>query len=740
MPNLALSHGHRLAAIALAAIATCAGAQVSPSSAPSAASSTAAAEDSNTLGEVTVSASADASAEGLSRPFSGGQVARGGRVGILGNKDLMETPFQTTSYTQELIADQQAHSVADVLQNAPSIRQARGFGNFQELYVVRGFALYSDDIAYNGLYGMLPRQYVASQFFERVEVLLGANAFLNGAAPGGSGIGGGINLLPKRAGNEAINQVTAGYQSSSQAFASADFSRRFGPDNSTGIRLNLARRNGGTGVDHEKRELTMGSLGLDWHSRNVRLSADLGYQDNQLRAGRPNVSPSGFIPEVPGRKVNYAQPWTYSEEKDLFGTVRAEWDINEQITAWAAGGIRSGKERNSLTGFTPTAVNGDGTYYRFDNHRKDSISTAEVGLRGKFQTGAVGHQVTASAMVYDAEEKNAWGMSGNVANNLYNPWATAIPAYLYTGGDLSNPNRVGDTKTRSFALADTVSMFDDKLQVTLGLRHQTLEQTTYAYGSGEQTDHYKKSRVTPVAGIVYRFTPQLSVYGNYIEGLARGEVAPLQTSSGAPVLNAGQVFTPYRSKQKEIGAKWEQDSWGASAALFTSDRPISFIQNQVFGQYGTQRNQGLELSVYGQPVKGLRLLGGVTFLDAKQRRTEGGLTDGKQFIGVPKQQLSLGADWDVPGVSGLALNGRLSYTGSQFADAANTMKVDSWTRVDLGARYLVPLSNNRLLTLRGRIDNLFGKNYWASVGGFPGSNYLVQAAPRSVVLSATMDF
>ena len=39
------------------------------------------------LGTVTVEASADASAEGLSRPYAGGQVARGGRAGILGTRD-----------------------------------------------------------------------------------------------------------------------------------------------------------------------------------------------------------------------------------------------------------------------------------------------------------------------------------------------------------------------------------------------------------------------------------------------------------------------------------------------------------------------------------------------------------------------------------------------------------------------------------------------------------------------------
>src|SRR5690349_6526894 len=103
---------------------------------------------------VTVNASADASAQGLSPAYPGGQVARGGRAGILGSRDAMETPFSITSYTNDLIQDRQSRSVGEVLQNDPGVRVARGFGNFQEAYFIRGFILTSDDVAYNGLYSL----------------------------------------------------------------------------------------------------------------------------------------------------------------------------------------------------------------------------------------------------------------------------------------------------------------------------------------------------------------------------------------------------------------------------------------------------------------------------------------------------------------------------------------------------------------------------------------------------------
>ena len=696
-----------------------------------------------TLSTVTVEASADASAEGLTKPYAGGQVSRGGRVGILGNQDMMSTPFSSTNYTNELIQDQQAKSVADVLLNDPSVRQARGFGNFQELYVVRGFPVYSDDVAYNSLYGMLPRQYIASEFFERVEVFRGANTFLNGAAPGGSGIGGAINLLPKRAPNEPLTRVGFGVQTGGQGYVNLDLARRFGPDDSLGVRVNAVRREGGTGVKNESQQLSAFNVGLDWHNRNVRLSADFGYQDYDLKDGRPSLTPSSTlpIPRAPDARTNFAQPWTYSKEKDKFATFRGEVDITDSITAWAAGGVRRSDEDNVLSNPTLADAFGNTSNTRFSNTRKDRIGTAEIGVRGNFATGPVKHTVVVSAAKYSNDRDNAYTISrGTIRNNIYAPYASPYPvANSFTGNTLEDPRLTDRIDTSSVAVADTMSFMDDRLLVTLGARRQTIEQTSYAYTTLKQSSTYDKSKTTPVAGVVFKITPTVSAYANYIEGLVKGNVAP-GTVNGLPVTNAGEIFAPYQARQKEIGVKYDGGTLGASAAFFTTDQPTYYYSGQTYGLYGKQRNQGLELSVFGQPAKGLRLLGGLTLLDAKQKNTQGGATDGLTAIGVAKQQANLGAEWDVPGVRNLSLNARVLYTSKQYANAANTQSVPSWTRFDVGARYLVDLGNGRLLTLRARIDNLFNKSYWASVGGTQGSNYLVLGAPRTFAVSGTIDF
>lgn len=707
-------------------------ASASASAAPPAASAPA------VLPQVTVSASADASAEGLSPAFAGGQVARGGRAGILGTRDHLETPFSISSYTNELIQDRQARSVGEVLQADASVRTARGFGNFQEAYFIRGFVLGSDDVAYNGLYGLLPRQYIATELFERVEVLRGASTFLSGINPNAGGVGGAINLLPKRAPNEPLNRLTLGVGQHSQWNLAADVARRFGPDGATGVRVNLGWRDGGTAIDDEQAMLGVAAVGVDWRSRDVRLSADVGYQNNQLDRTRPNVSVGGgvtAIPSAPDASANFAQDWSYSNEKDVFGSFRGEWDLQPALTAWVALGTRRSDEANSLANLSLESNDGAATTSRFDNTREDAVDTGELGLRGRFSTGPIGHEWVATASWFRFTKKNAfaWDFSSTLATSLYNPASYARPAFgagALRGGDLDHPLRTGRTRMTSFAVGDTLSMLDDRLLLTLGLRHQKLDVDVYGF-DGAQTSVYDQSRNSPALAVVYRIDDRLSVYGNAIEALVQG--ATLAAGQGLPE----RTLPPTVSKQKEIGVKAEFGRLGLGAALFTTDKPRTDFYSAT--AQGEDRHRGLELNAYGVALPGLRVLGGYTWLDAEQHGTGDAAAEGRRVIGVPRSQANLGVEWDVTGLEALSLDARLIYTGARYADAINRLRVPGWTRFDVGARYLVDLGP-QLLTLRLRVDNLSDRKSWASVGGYPGSGYLVVGGPRSVTLSASVDF
>ena len=690
----------------------------------------------------TIEVSADASQTGLSKEFAGGQVASGSRIGILGNKSNLESSFATTSYTNKFIQDKQARSVADVLKNDPNVRVARGFGNFQESYFMRGFITNSDDILYNGLYGLLPRQYIASEMFERVEVQRGSSAFLNGMAPGGGSIGGTIALMPKRAQAEDLNRLNLGYSSNERANFSTDISRRLGENREFGVRLNAAHTEGESAIDNDNARNTVFHLGLDWEVKTVRLSADLGYQKNYLGSPRPSVTLSGvtIVPSAPNPRSNWGQRWTYSEERDIFGTFRAEYDFHPNLTAYAAYGYRYGKEANVLANLRVSNINADGTEYRFDNTRRNIIHTSEIGLKGHFTTNEVEHDVVLSANRYQEKRKNAYVMDwqNTFVTNLYHP--TFISSIGYSanalkGNDLSSPALQHRAKLNSVAIGDTLSVLDKKLQVTLGARWQQIVSRDFAYNTGVEGGYYNDSRISPSVGVVYRIQPELSIYGNYIESLAQGYTAP------STAVNQGETQKPYISKQKEIGIKYEsQSGFGTSIALFSTEKPRGYLDsNNYYTTKGKDRHNGAEINVYGQITSNIRLLGGVTFLQAKQRKTGSNTTEGKYTIGVPKFQGNLGLEYDVKALEGLTLESRITYTGSSYADSQNTLKVKGWTKVDVGARYIAIIGNTPI-TLRARIDNLTNKKYWESVGGYPNYGYLVSGAPRTFSLNASIDF
>jgi iron complex outermembrane receptor protein len=691
------------------------------------------------LEEVLVTASG--SQVELPAEYAGGQVARGWRAGLLGNLDYLEAPFSATAYTESLIHGQQAESVGDVLENDPMVRTAKGFGNFQEVYIVRGFPVYSDDLTLNGLYGVLPRQFVAAELLERVEVFRGANAFLNGAAPGGSAVGGTVNLVPKRAPEDGIRRITLGFTGEDQVDAAVDVGQRFGAGNAWGVRVNAMTRDGEGGIENQEADLSVFSIGADYSGERLRFSADLGYQDNRIDAPRPQVTPLGGIPSEPDSADNFAQPWTFTEEEQLFGVVRGEWLVSDAVTAWAAVGGRAGEEANVLANPNSTA---DGTLsaYRFDNTREDSVFSADAGLAAEFETGTVGHRLVLSASSVDLESKNAYAFSSFVdtfASNLYSPISVVPPSPdFFVGGDLSDPLTTEKVKNRSLALADTLSFLDGRLLVTAGLRYQDVETRSFDYNSGAELSGYESDAVTPAAGVVWRLDEGLSLYGNYAESLQPGEIAPA-SSGGTPVLNAGDVLDPYRGEQWEFGVKVDRERFGATAGVFTFTRPYAIVVDQTFSDAGEQLTSGAELSVFGEPRDGLRLVGGLTWLDAELEQTAGGLNEGNRPIGVPEWQASLNAEWDVPALAGLTVEGRAVYNGEQYVDESNTRELDAWTRIDLGLRYSTRLAD-RPLDLAARLQNAAGEDYWASTGGFPGANYLILGAPRTLFLSAAYRF
>ncbi|WP_201191036.1 TonB-dependent receptor [Pseudomonas fluorescens] len=683
------------------------------------------------LGATNVSALRDDNAE----TYGGGQVAKVAQVGIFGNQALKDLPFSVTSYTAKTIADQQAQTVGDVLLNDASVRQSSGFGNFSQVFMIRGLPLVSDDISYNGLYGILPRQIVATEALERVDLFKGPNAFVNGVTPSGSGIGGGVNLQPKRAQDVPTRSITLEHSSDGQVGGHLDLGQRFGEDNRFGARVNLMQREGDTAVDDEDRRSSLISLGLDYHGDRLRLSADLGYQKQVINQGRSVIyvdSALSKAPKVPHANASYAQSWSYSQLEDTFGMARAEYDLSDNWTAYVSGGAKHTRENGVYSSLTVTNLNGNAKGGMLYSPHDEDNKSLMAGLNGHFNTGPVSHQLNFGLAGIWGQQRSAFetiGAASRYDSNLYDVTDKPRPRPTSFASDISDPRIVGKNTLRSAAVSDTLGLLDDRVLLTLGVRKQTMNVDGWNTASGARTSSYEESITTPVYGLVIKPWEHISFYANRIEGLAKGPTPP------TTAINRDETFAPVRSKQIEAGVRLDMDSYGASLGVYRIEQPSSYTQGGIFRVDGQQENKGVELNLYGEPLDGLRLLSGATLMKTEIEGSTNGVNDGNRAVGVPRFQFNLGADWDVPGIEGAAVSARMLRTGGQYLNAANTQSIPAWNRFDLGSRYAFKLDDKEI-TLRANLENVANKAYWASAYG----GYLTQGTPRTLKVSATLDF
>jgi iron complex outermembrane receptor protein len=668
--------------------------------------------------------------------YAGGQVATGGQVGLLGNRGVMDTPFNQTSYTAKKAQDQQARSIRDVLIDDPSVRAYAPDGGIgRDNLFIRGFdAGGGVAVSYGGLYGIAPNYSPMVELAERVEVLKGPAAMLNGMSPDRV-IGGTVNIVPKRAPNEALTQITTSYISESQIGGHIDVARRYGADKQFGVRFNGVYRAGETPVQYNSDERGLAVLGLDFRGERVRISTDVGFQSQHVDGLVPylGVATGVPLPQAPDARKNVGQPWTFIDHKDVFGTVRAEVDLTERVTAYAALGAHDFRMKGLWTGLiTASNVNGDAlgvsttSYDQYTRHL-----TGETGLRARIETGPIDHELAVSATAYTNENGSASVNGPTFNTNFYNPTVIAQP-------NLVTPvaAKTSTQDLSSLGFADTLSVFDKRIQLTVGARFQRVQAANFAAATGVQTSQYDESAVTPSVALVVKPWQNVSIYGNYIQGLQQGTVV------GSTYANAGQVFPPYKTEQYEAGVKVDWGRLTTTASVFQIAQPSTLIDVTTNTQFvgGEQRNRGLELNFFGEVSPGVRLLGGAMFLDAKLTQTQGGLTDGWTAPFAPTVNLNLSGEWDLPFVPGLTMSGRMVYTSSQFIDTTSPRRsLPEWTRFDIGARYTFenPAVRGKQVVARFNVDNAFDSTYWAG-GNF--AQTLVLGSPRTYRLSLTADF
>ena len=664
--------------------------------------------------------------------YAGGQVARRGSQGLLGSRDFMETPFSMTTYTQEAVKNQQARTLGDLIGSDPSVRATNPAGGRYEQFTIRGFSLFNSDVSYNGLYGVLPTYTIDMEMADRVDIVKGPSQLINGISPRGS-VGGGINVVPKRATDKDITSFTGTWASDSQAGGAVDVGRRFGEDNKFGIRFNGVKQAGDTAWDHQSVDREMAVLGLDFRGERLRLSSDIGRteRDTDAPQERVQVAAAAPVPSANDVRRNYAQSWSKASTNDTFGTVNAEYDLSDNVMLY--GGVGARKSNHDFLRHAVSVTNAAGAFsvQPRDFTRDENVRTATAGVRNWFHTGAVSHEVNLAASYFYMDFENGGARYAQATSNIYNPVQTPTPSRPTR----FDPKVYTENTFSGVALSDTLGFFDDRLLLTLGARWQRVKVDDWSNGVKGKTG-YDEEKISPSGGVLFKATDKLSLYANYMEGLSQGKIAP-STSS-----NENDIFPPFISRQVEVGAKYDAGAFAVTAAVFRIKQPAyeTNATSRLFGPNGKRKNEGVEISVFGEPLKGFRLLGGVMYIDSELTNTTNGTFDGNRAPATPKYNVNLGAEWDVPTLEGLTLTSRGIHSSSQYLDQSNVKEIDAWNRIDVGARYAFKVDDKHI-SLRANVENVADKRYWSSAGASDDSEPgLTLSTPRTYLLSATVDF
>jgi len=325
----------------------------------------------------------------------------------------------------------------------------------------------------------------------------------------------------------------------------------------------------------------------------------------------------------------------------------------------------------------------------------------------------------------------------NTSFNYLNP----VYGQQVAGTNVSAPDSDQTDLLRSDSLffQDAIHLTDQWILVGGG-RFQEYDQ--YA-GKGRpfhaNTDS-NGQKFVPRAGLVYRYTDQLSFYGSYTESF-KPNSSIAQLAGGSVVLDGS--IAPEEAKSWELGAKLDiPGRITASAALFDITKRNVLVttataSETVTSVAGEVHSQGLELDLTGQLTDQWSLIGSYAYTDAEV--TKDTQYKGKQLQNVAKNTGSLSAVYDFGSLIGgdrLRVGAGARYVGERAGDAPNSFDLPGYTVADAFATYDTKVEGQKV-KFQLNVKNLFDKTYYTS----SVSKYFVSLGDaRQVSLSSTLEF
>ncbi len=368
--------------------------------------------------------------------------------------------------------------------------------------------------------------------------------------------------------------------------------------------------------------------------------------------------------------------------------------------------------------------------YRWAHDTKVNTFTVDNQLEGMVDTGALQHTLLLGA-------DYRWYRHG--ASTFYDPSADAAffpgttpsidilnPIY---GGAYGPPALGPESRTtlNQFGLyAQDQIRFGEGWLATLNGRYDFVS-SKLDTSSMERNDNEFTGR----AALAYEFANGFTPYVSYSTSFS-----PTTSDNGQ-----GALLAPESAEQWEAGIKYAPTSFDGLFTLAYFDITRQNVPTQVSTAppltetIGEVRVKGVELSAHANLDNGLKVIGGVTYLDAEVISPYGPSYDfaqaGTTPIQIPDLTASLWLDYAFQGdqLEGLSVGAGVRYIGESWADRVNTLKVDSATLFDAAIRYE---SDNWSVALN--VANLFDKEYVSSCQGVSLCGY---GAGRTFMLKAS---
>lgn len=670
---------------------------------------------------------------------------------------LLDTPRSVQVVPKQVMSDQSASSLQDVLQNSPGITFAAGEGGRAggDLPVIRGQNAASSLF----LDGMRDASMQARDTFnlEQVEIIKGPDSVYSGRG----GAGGSINLVSKAPKAKDAIEVTGQIGTDRNYRGSVDSNWRLGEKSA--FRLNVMGTKGDVpgrdrAVNFERWGVAPSlMLGMGTPTR-ITLSY-YHYQNDSMpdysiphdpRVGLPVTETLGI-----SRKNFYGlAERDFMKTRDGMATVDFQHDFSDKLTLRNV--VRYGRETADYLATQPdlTLANlpaGIVDRPAYGRYYTTKAFANQTDLSGEFLTGAVKHGFDLGFEYTSVKQTMAYTNDQVLSSD----GVTKCPADL-TQTSLRNPDpnvaypcRTARSWPAPYA-TDTLALygfdtlkFDEQWQASVGLRWDNYR--TSGHDKKKQGYSRTDNLFNYQLGLAYKPVPQGTIYASYGTSSTPSAVAGA-TASDILRKSSDEAAAPEKSRSVEAGVKWLvlDERLTLTGAVFQDTRRntnIEVLPNE-YEQAGQTRVRGIELGFSGSITPAWNIYGGYTFLDSKLIR--GGRKDigaeGQDLPNTPRNAFSLWSTYKV--LPELTLGGGAYYVDKVYGnadagvDASGAPKarwVPSYWRFDAMAKY--KFSSH--LALQLNVLNVFDQTFYTRARP---KNHAALGTGRAALLSVRLRY